>query len=42
MAANGSRSTQGKACKDADDGDNGEEFDQGECGPALLSLGKPC
>ena len=38
MTANRARSTQGKACEDADDGDDGEEFDKSECGPALLSL----
>jgi len=30
VTANGSRSTKGKACQDADDGDDSEEFDQGE------------
>ena len=30
MTANRARSTQGKACEDADDGDDGEEFDKGE------------
>ena len=30
MSPNGSRSTQGKACEDSDDGDDGEELDQGE------------
>ena len=30
MTANGSGSTKGKACQDADDGDDSEEFDQGE------------
>ena len=30
VTANRARSTQGKACEDADDGDDSEEFDQGE------------
>ena len=30
MAADGPGGTEGKACENADDGDNGEEFDEGE------------
>ena len=30
MTANSARGTEGEACKDADDGDDGKEFDQGE------------
>jgi len=39
VSANRACGTEGKACQDADDGDNGEEFDQSEGGPASLSLG---
>ena len=42
MTANSARGTEGKASENADDGDDGKELDKGECGPALLSLGKPC
>jgi len=30
VTANSARSTEGEACEDADDGDNGEELDEGE------------
>ena len=30
MTANGTRSTEGKACQDADNGDDGKELNQGE------------
>ena len=30
MTANGSGSTEGKACEDADNGDNGEKLDEGK------------
>jgi hypothetical protein len=30
VTANSARGTEGKACEDADDGDYGEEFDEGE------------
>ena len=39
MTANGSRSTKSEACEDADDGDNREEFDEGEGG--LLTQRSP-
>ena len=42
MSPNGSRCTEREACEDANDGDDGENFDQSECGPALVILGKPC
>jgi len=42
VTANSARGTEGKACENADDGDDGEEFDKGEGRPASLSLGKPC
>jgi len=42
MAANSTCSAQGEACENADDGDDGKEFDQSEGGPASLSLGKLC
>jgi len=32
VTANGSGSTEGKACEDADNGDNGEELDQSKGG----------
>ena len=30
MSANGTRSTEGKACEDADNGNDGKELNQGE------------
>jgi len=30
VTANRARSTEGKTCEDADDGDDSEEFDEGE------------
>jgi hypothetical protein len=42
VPADGSGGSEGKACENADDGDDSEEFDQGEGSPASLSLGKPC
>ena len=42
VPANRACGTEGKACENADNGDDSEEFDQGEGSPASLSLGKPC
>jgi hypothetical protein len=42
VPANGSCGTQSEACENPDDGDDGEEFDKGEGGPASLILGNPC
>ena len=42
VTANSTCGTESESCENADDRDDGEEFDQGEGGPASLSLGNPC